>query len=244
MVFLILALLADNAWGYDLFDGRWEGVYWPSRAIVQVDIWPELCADGQAEALEAHARRTLDVLATLDPGRQWEFIGERPGSGWGVWGDGIVTIECAYPSQMFGNSMGQAVPIQAEGEMVDGGIMISNGIEPWRWKKVLAHEIGHALLALDHSQVNGATMQTAVFGTELSYQLAEIYNRDDLCGIWAKYQSVGEFLDWPFERPLIDDKQNLYIPGADWEGQEWEFWMLNNGQGQFGVVLAKPLAPC
>ncbi len=242
IMYIVLIKRAD---AYELFDGPWEGVFWPPGAAILVDIYPDQCAPGQAEALEEAAIFTLNLFSLLDPSREWRYIGHRPGSGWGVWNDGVVSLECYPQSQMVAGLWAQALPIRVDGHIFDGGAVISADSAPWSWKRNTLHELYHAIMAVAHSDVDGSTMQSGAHATELSYQLQETPSRDDLCAVWAKYQSVGESPGfWPLERPIIDDKLNLYIPLAEWAGQQWEFWMLNNGYGQFGVVLAKPLEEC
>lgn len=244
MRWLILLLLPSQVVAWDLYDGFWEGVYWEPGAHIKMSLYADSCGEHVPE-IERQVTVSLRFLSYLDPSRTWEYIGHSESAAWGVWDDGIVGIECR-PRNIMGGADGKAQPkLNSDNSaIVDGAIILNRDMFAHDLARVVLHEMGHALITMDHSKVPGATMQTKIFTTEFSSQFAEYWSHDDLCAVKAKYDHIGESIPWPVDRSVIDDKLNLYTPYAEWDGKTWELTMLNNGQAQFSVVLAKERADC
>ncbi len=243
---LLLTVSGPTARAWENFGGPWVGGFHPAGATVTIDYFADSCPLDFQPQMEFTIRYFVSLMSRTDTTRTWVYAGRRASTGWLQWDDGVTTVECMTPSQPIGGNLGMGLPVQDSSTtpqtIRDGAAVISTANRQMDVGWVTLHELGHAVLTMDHSTTAGATMMTGAFDTPFSAQLRETFSRDDYCGIEAKYAELGQTIEVN-DRPIADDQTNVYVPYIEWQGLEWEFW-LTNQDGVLTVTALKLLADC
>ncbi len=262
VIALILMTFTSNAHAWKQF-GNWEEIFWKKGITIQFDFYSTLCSESQRTALIEQYQYVIEDLNAQDPDRTYEYIGTTDESDWGDWaeskvaGFGIVTLECALQADLFGNNIGDGVPIDncsgqdpddytlcSDGSkryLIDAGMRVAIETPDHFLKSVLTQEFGHAALTFDHSNVPGSSMVHGAFNTEYSAQFLEIWSHDDRCAMHSKIPNMTE---WPVKTSVLDDRNWMHIPYVKFIGT-WEMvWVKDAITGKYGPEGAKPVPTC
>lgn len=232
---MIGLVAATNAHGFMLYTSVYRDANFRPGAEVKIGLYPDLCKPAHIPDIESRIHYFNDLMSFLDPTRTWTYVGHQDHSGYGVWDDDIVTIDCK-PKEEMGGRMGMGSPkIDPTHQYLgEGYVTLNSDMFDWEVGQTTLHELGHAVLAFLHSNQQSATMQPGSFQTIFSSQLMETFGYDDLCAIRQRYLNSGEDLaHWPPYRHWIDDLNNLYIPYAPYGDSAFEFWMIRQDDNSY-----------